>query len=152
MSQILKVMHCSESVGTSYSFMLISQELLTVGMLNCPSARSVAVCSCAPARLMMSLWIHTQRGQNDKKKNIKGQTVGLTKRTCPCLNCSPSELPTCPVCELDGQWECVDHMTLQKSDPMLCTYRNKSVTYDYYLIWGEGILPFRKTFAIINYI
>lgn len=43
-------------------------------------------------------------------------------------------------------------MTLPKSDPMLCTYWKKSVTYDYCLVWGEGILPFHKTFAIINYI
>lgn len=50
-------------------FMLISQELLTVGTLNCPFARSFGVCARAPARLMMSLWIHSQRGQNDKKKS-----------------------------------------------------------------------------------
>lgn len=72
--------HCSGKCG-NLVFMLISQELLTVGTLNCPFARSFGVCARAPARLMMSLWMHSPRGQNDKK--IKGQTVGLTKETCP---------------------------------------------------------------------
>lgn len=49
-------------------FVLISQELLTVGTLNCPFVCPVGVSTCAPARLIMSLWIHSQRGQNDKKK------------------------------------------------------------------------------------
>ncbi len=50
-------------------FVLISQELLTVGTLNYPFVRSVGMSACAPVRLMMSLWIHSQRGQNDKKKS-----------------------------------------------------------------------------------
>lgn len=48
-------------------FVLISQEFLTVGTLNYPFICSVGISACAPARLMISLWIHSQRGQNDKK-------------------------------------------------------------------------------------